>query len=120
MLEDLFDGCFDPIIARRTICYLGQNTSTTIIKCSRFARRHILIIDDIHLFQEEEIFVFDMILSQVQDSYNNCVLIFSNENLNLKQTNMLTFELEGLQSGDIIESLRTNLLDTSFFSLSLM
>lgn len=114
LLEDLFDGCFDPIIAQKTICYLGQNTSTAIIKCSRFARRHILIIDDIHLLQQEEIFVFDMILSQVQDSYNNCVLIFSNENLNLKQTNMLTFELEGLQSGDIIESLRTNLLDTSF------
>lgn len=117
LLEDLFDGCFDPIIARKTICYLSQNVSTNIIKCSRFARRHVLIIDDVHLFQQDEISVFDMILTQVQNSYNNCVLIFSNEDLNLKQINILTFELKGLQSGDIIECLRTNLLDTSFFNL---
>lgn len=115
LLEDIIDGCFDPLIARKTIADLSQNASTRIIKYSRFARRHILFIDDVHLFQDEEVSVFNMILTQMQNSYNNCVLIFSKEDSSSEHLDILSYKLEGLKTGDIIESLKINILESNFY-----
>ena len=80
MLTDIFEGCFDRIIATNVIEKLSKNAEDTIIiKKSHFARKHILFVDDVNLFSESELNVFRMIVRQLRRSSNNSILVFSSE-----------------------------------------
>lgn len=114
LLLDIFEGCFDRIIAKNVISRLSKDSSSIIIKKSRFARRHILLIDDIHLLASEEITVFKMILSQLKYGYNNSGLIFSYEDFVCDEVEIFPYKLEGLKEDDIIETLKCNLTNQQY------
>lgn len=114
LLLDIFEGCFDRIIAKNVIKRLSKDSSAIIIKNSRFARRHILLIDDIHLLTPEESSVFKMILLQLKCNYNNSGLIFSYENFLCDEVEIFPYKLEGLKEGDIIETLKFNLTEQQY------
>lgn len=115
LLEDFFDGCIDPAIAQKTILFLSKNKLVRIIKNSRFARRHILFLDDIHIFTKEEKTVFNMILLQLKNGYSNSILLFSGEYFKSNKY-ILSYELKGMNTDDIIESLKANLIDMTYLS----
>ena len=115
LLEDFFDGCIDPSLAQKTILFLSKNKIVRIIKNSRFARRHILFLDDIHIFTKEEKTVFNMILLQLKNGYSNSILLFSGEYFKSKKY-ILSYELKGMNTDDIIESLKANLIDMTYLS----
>lgn len=114
LLIDIFEGCFDTLIAKKVILYLSAQNHTIIIKKSTFARRHILFIDDVQFLSPNEQEVFKMILSQLKDSKNNSTLIFSYDKFNYPSANVVSYKLEGLQSQDIYESLKHNLNQWQF------
>lgn len=119
LLTDIFEGCFDRIIAYNVINRLSKEKST-VIKKSQFARKHILLTDDVHLFSEEETNVFKMIFQQLKHSYNNSILIFSSEIDLFDKTEIVPYELKGLLSDDIKECLRYNLDEWQYNAFSSM
>lgn len=117
LLIDIFDGCFDRIVAQNVIKRINSKKSI-VIKRSKFARRHILFMDDVHLFSEEESNVFEMIIHQLKNSYNNSILIFSSETGYLDKFKIVPYELKGLSSNDIRECLKRNLNEWQYNAFS--
>lgn len=110
MLTDIFEGCFDRIIATNVIEKLNANTENTIvIKKSHFARKHILFVDDVNLFSDVELNVFKMIVQQLKRSSNNSILVFSSETPVFDEAEMISETLEGLSPNDITSCLKENL-----------
>lgn len=110
MLTDIFEGCFDRIIATNVIEKLSKNAEDTIIiKKSHFARKHILFVDDVNLFSESELNVFRMIVRQLKRSSNNSILVFSSESPIFDESEIVAETLSGLSSNDITASLKKNL-----------
>ena len=107
ILIDIFEGCFDRIIAKKIIHRLSCR-NTNVIKKTNFARRHILFMDDVHLLTKEEFNVFKMILQQLKYCDNNSVLIFSYSSYYSNRSEIVPYKLEGLSYDDIEESLKCN------------
>lgn len=107
LLGDIFDGCFDRIIAKNIISRLSKK-KTIVIKKSHFARKHILFMDDVNFLSEEEAIVFEMIVQQIKYSCNNIVLIFASESFSYN-FETVPHKLEGLSKKDIGECLKSNL-----------
>lgn len=119
LLTDIFDGCFDRIIAQNIISRLSKENSS-VIKKSQFARRHVLLMDDIHLFTAEELNVFRIIVQQFKYSNNNLVLIFSSETCLVDKAEITSYKLEGLSEEDIKECLRCNLNEWQYNTFCLI
>lgn len=108
MLADIFEGCFDRIIAQNVIEKLST-VNSVVIKKSHFARRHILFVDDVNLFSEVELNVFKMIVRQLKRSSNNSVLVFSSETPIFDESEIASEKLNGLSPDDIRSCLKKNL-----------
>lgn len=107
LLTDIFEGCFDRIIAYNIISKISKE-NPAIIKKSYFARKHILLIDDIYLFSREEANVFESVLYQLKYSCNNSILLFSDKRNWGNIAEFESYRLEGLTFDDIKESLKQN------------
>lgn len=117
LLIDIFEGCFDRVIANNVINRLSKE-KTTIIKKSQFARKHILFMDDVHLLSEKETDVFKMIFQQLKNSYNNSILIYASENALFDKSEIVPYVLKGLLSDDIKQCLKYNLNDWQYNAFS--
>lgn len=119
LLTDIFEGCFDCIIAQNVIRRLYVET-LPIIKKSEFARKHIMFVDDIHLFSDEEITVFKMIFHQLKHSHNNSILIFSSETRLFDKSEIIPNVLNGLSPDDISDCMKNNLSEWEYNTFSSM
>lgn len=108
ILADIFEGCFDRIIAKNVIEKLSIANSI-VIKKSNFARKHILFVDDVNLFSDSELNVFKMIVRQLKRSSNNSILIFSNETPIFEESETASETLDGLSKNDIRACFKKNL-----------
>lgn len=108
MLVDIFEGCFDRIIAQNVINRLNKK-NFVVIKKSHFARKHILFVDDVNFFSEAELNVFKMIVRQLKRSNNNSILVFSSEMPIFNESEIASEKLDGLSPDDIKACLKENL-----------
>lgn len=108
MLTDIFEGCFDRIVATNVIKKLNAE-NPIVIKKSHFARKHILFVDDVNLFSEAELNVFKMIVRQLKRSSNNSILVFSSETPIFDESEIASEKLNGLSPDDISLCLKKNL-----------
>lgn len=115
LLIDIFEGCFDRIIAQNVIKRLSVE-ELPVIKKSEFARKHVLFVDDVHLLSKAETNVFKMIFHQLKHSCNNSILIFASEINLLGQSEIIPQELNGLSVNDIGECLKNNLSEWQYNS----
>lgn len=108
LLIDIFEGCFDRMIAQNVIKRLSAE-NLPVIKKSEFARKHVLFVDDVHFLSEEETKVFKMIFHQLKHSFNNSILIFVSEINLFDRSEIIPQILNGLSLNDIRECLKNNL-----------
>lgn len=108
ILVDIFEGCFDRIIAKNVIEKLNAE-NFVVIKESHFARKHILFLDDVNLFSKTELNVFKMIVRQLKHSRNNSILVFSSETPIFDESEIDAEKLDGLTPDDIRACLKKNL-----------
>lgn len=119
LLTDIFEGCFDCIVAHNVITRLYKKKSI-VIKKSEFARKHILFLDNVQFFSDTERNVFNLILQQLQHSYNNSILIFSSEVIFFDRSEIAYYELNGLSEDDIKGCLKFNLNEWKYNAFSSM